>query len=622
MAPMPAFRTLRGYAFDPTLNTSLQTVAIGEVAFRVPWEQLDPGPIGEYVEVIDIDPPSRCHYEPVDLDDALLLAQDGLPPSEGTPQFHQQMVYAVARLTIENFEYALGRRVLWRPGPSPDPRNPHDDSYYVGRLRIYPHALREANAYYSPDKIALLFGYFNAGNDDPGNHLPGGRVFTCLSHDVIAHETTHALLDGMHRRFLLPSNPDVRAFHEAFADIVALFQHFTFPEILRHQIAVTRGNIRSSRSLLGELATQFGHATGTRKALREAIGTIGEDRQWRPHQPTPEEYQQKTRPHDRGGILVAAIFDAFLSIYEHRTGDLLRLATAGSGVLRPGAIHPDLVHRLASEAAKTAQHVLTMCIRALDYCPPTDITFGEYLRAIITADHDLVQDDDLNYRVSFIEAFRRRGLYPRDLRTLSTESLLWNDPSHGRPALSPQFQASLQLLRPYAASHAYATSRRDVFFLQRDMRRDLHRWLARYFTSSDQGRADALAIGVDPTLRFEVHTARFSTRASPDGGVAPQLLLGILQDTTRPADPDDPEGPKMIFEGGSTIVADLRDQRVLYVIRKRISSATRLARQQQFALAELDSSRNTYVGTRSLFPGSETNAAAHEPFALIHRGLV
>ena len=31
------------------------------------------------------------------------------------------------------------------------------------RLRIYAHALRERNAYYSPDKKALLFGYFPAG---------------------------------------------------------------------------------------------------------------------------------------------------------------------------------------------------------------------------------------------------------------------------------------------------------------------------------------------------------------------------------------------------------------------------------------------------------------------------
>jgi hypothetical protein len=40
--------------------------------------------------------------------------------------------------------------------------------------------------------------------------------------------------------------------------------------------------------------------------------------------------------------------------------------------------------RLANEAAKAARHVLNMCIRALDYCPPVDITFGEYLRGIIT----------------------------------------------------------------------------------------------------------------------------------------------------------------------------------------------------------------------------------------------
>src|SRR6476660_9465376 len=174
------------------------------------------------------------------------------------------MVYGVAMTTIEFFERALGRPVLWRHGANP--KDPFDDSIFTPRLRVYPHALRQANAYYSPDKIALLFGYFQAQSDDPAAQLPSGTVFTCLSHDIIAHETTHALLDGMHRRFLLPSNPDVHAFHEAFADSVAMLQHFTFPELVAHQIATTRGGIASQENLLVQLAAQFGRATGKRMA--------------------------------------------------------------------------------------------------------------------------------------------------------------------------------------------------------------------------------------------------------------------------------------------------------------------------------------------------------------------
>src|SRR5262249_45029001 len=156
--------------------------------------------------------------------------------------------------------------------------------------RIYPHALREANAYYSPNKVALLFGYFRAvaGARD---QLPGGKVFSCFSHDIVAHETTHALLDGMHRRFLLPSNRDVQAFHEGFADWVAMLQHFTFPELVAQQIAMTRGEIASQENLLVQLASQFGHATGKRSALRDAIGKEGKGGAWELREADPNEYE-------------------------------------------------------------------------------------------------------------------------------------------------------------------------------------------------------------------------------------------------------------------------------------------------------------------------------------------
>ncbi|QEG00341.1 Subtilisin DY [Stieleria maiorica] len=629
--PPPPFRTLHAYAVDPSLTTSLETSGISEVTLKLPWEKLQPGPIGEYLEVVDVDPPSGCFYEPVDLDDPALLAQDGLPPSEGSPQFHQQMVYSVCSLTINNFERALGRKSLWRPGPPAEGAHRKNDAHYVPRLRVYPHALREANAYYSPSKVALLFGYFNASRDRPDNQLPGGRIFTCLSHDIIAHETTHALLDGMHRQFLLPSNRDVHAFHEGFADCVAMLQHFTFPELVTHQIANTRGAIDTQENLLVQLASQFGHATGRRMALRDAIGKVDEQGRWERREPDPQEYETTEEPHARGRILVSAVFDAFLSIYKRRTADLLRLATGGTGILSPGAIHPDLVDRLAREVTRSAQHVLTMCIRALDYCPPTDITFGEYLRALITADHDLVSNDDLGYRVSLIEAFRRRGIYPRDVRTLSEASLRWRSPESEDPMPSETLLHYLKSLRGAGNEHLYADSREEIFRLQRKMRYELHTWLSRHLKSEDDNHRDARFLGLDPQKSFEVHSARIACRVSPDGDVLPQLLMGLLQTTTQPVDPGDPKGPRMSFEGGCTVVADLRASSVRYCIRKNLQSAPRLARQQEFALGEFDSLQATYLGVRSLSEMSadddpsvanreQASARDDEPFALLHRG--
>lgn len=272
--PAPPLRRLQIFSFDPAADVALETAGISRCIVEIPWEVVKPGPVGDYVEVVDLDPSSGCVYDPVDLMDGHLLASRGFSPSTGNPQFHQQMVYAVAMRTIHNFEQVLGRRIQWSERLINDENRYIVDPKlrYVDRLRIYPHALREQNAYYSPSKKALLFGYFNATTSDPRDELPGGVVFTCLSHDIVAHETTHAILDGLHRRLLDDTNPDMLAFHEAFADIVAIFQHFTLPGVLLDQIQRTRGDLRMD-SLLVKLASQFARATGRGGALRNALGT-------------------------------------------------------------------------------------------------------------------------------------------------------------------------------------------------------------------------------------------------------------------------------------------------------------------------------------------------------------
>ncbi|MCU0918188.1 MAG: hypothetical protein MUC88_27030 [Planctomycetes bacterium] len=419
----PARRKLRVFAFDPGLGAQLETLPISELTLALGWEdKLGMGPVGEYVEVVDYDPASAVFYAPVDLNHSYLLAQEGLAPAEGIPQFHQQMVYAVAMNTIDHFERALGRVALWAPRLIRDKQGRFLSAEYVPRLRIYPHALREANAYYCPSKRAILFGYCPTRGGGPGQ-LPGGTVFTCLSYDIVAHETTHALLHGLHPRFNEATNPDVYALHEAFADLVALLQRFAHPEILEHQIAQTGGHL-DRQNMLGQVAQQLGLALGMRGALRSFLGTTErQTRAWTPLTPKPELLARTTEPHARGGILVAAVFSAFLAIYKARSADLFRIASNGTGVMPEGNLHPDLVHRLAREAADAADDALTMCIRGLDYCPPVDVDFGVYLRAIITADAELYPEDRYSYRVAFIEAFRQWGIYPEGIHSMS-ESVL------------------------------------------------------------------------------------------------------------------------------------------------------------------------------------------------------
>ncbi|CCH56212.1 hypothetical protein BN8_05532 [Fibrisoma limi BUZ 3] len=423
----PVYRRLRGYAFDPSFAVQLNSVGINTLVYPVRWEgDLKPGPIGEYVEVVDVDPASGVFYPPLDLNDPILLAQDGLPPSEGNPQFHQQMVYAVAMTTIQNFEKALGRPVLWSSREGPIDADGWPTETYVQRLRLYPHALRDANAYYSPSRKAILFGYFPARPSDVTALMPGSLVFTCLSHDIITHEVTHALIDGIHKGYIVPLHRDTLAIHEAFSDLVALFQHFTFTDLIENQIARTRGDLRSD-NWLAQLAQQMGLAVGNHGSLRNAIGNADNDeKEWRSVTPNPKLYEEETEPHARGSILVAAVFDAFLNIYRKRTADLYRIATNGTGVMPAGDLHPDLVRRLASEASRTAKQFLTVCIRALDYCPPVGSTFGDFLRAVITADVDLVPNDPMGYRVAFVESFKRWGIYPTGIRTLSVENLTYS----------------------------------------------------------------------------------------------------------------------------------------------------------------------------------------------------
>lgn len=514
------------------------------------------------LQVIDYEAISARLLQVVDLDHPHVALQHGLEPSESDPQFHQQMVYAVASRVLENFDRALGRRVRFLNGK---------------RLRLLPHAFQGRNAYYDHKLNAVLFGFFRADEDDPGENLAGQLVFTCLSHDVIAHEVTHALLHRLRPQYQQPTNPHVPALHEAFADIVALLQRFTFPELARDLVRRNRGDLTRKHPLLS-IGAQFGAAAGLGAPLRSALDDGAQ-----------RSFAAEKEPHALGRWLLSAVYEGFVRSYQERSADLVRLATGGSGRLPDGELHPDLVNRLAQVCTRTAQVVLTMCIRATDYLPPVDPTFSDFLRAMVTADYELNRADEGGIRAAMIEAFRVRGIRP-DADSLAVDSVLLHPEPKGAPD-------------PELASIVADLIHWNTLRMSREVAEDglpeeptalvpeaapIQQWAAE--TMEEEGEGEAFAdpepvrkqvairlskwidlhrdtLGLERSERIKLEGFHPAQRVSPTGEIVSEMVAQLVQ--KRPVS-EDLGG--VSYTAGLTLVCGL-DGRVRYRIHKPFNDA-------------------------------------------------
>lgn len=483
MPPARRTQTLTIIAQDPSVKIKRKKTGTNEdeeviLTARVdlPAEELAPGPRGYRVRVIDYDSTTKILYPPLEYrvlesglyNDPFIDEPDSVLLND--PLFHAQNVYAIVMRTLARFEYALGRRVSW--------------SFMGHQLQIAPHAFADANAFYSKRDQALLFGYFpklnGAEGDDPA------MIFTCLSHDIVVHETTHALLDGLRERYTDPSSPEQAGFHEGFADIVALLSIFSLPKVVASIIdknknlksrksssaspttddpesidieSLTRESLRES--LLLGLAEEFGEQiSGTRgAALRRSVGLS----------PSPDYIQSPEfeEPHMRGELLVAAVMNAFIEVWVRRLEGLgnrqpkkqvnqakqnLSAAQAVTPYemtaqematlnrlnrqkqLKKGGDELDYSYRyldrqrVVEEGAGIADYLLTMVIRALDYTPPADIEFCDFLSAILTGDRELRPDDSkYRFRKNLLDSFKAYGMEPTS-KGDGTETGVWEPP--------------------------------------------------------------------------------------------------------------------------------------------------------------------------------------------------
>jgi hypothetical protein len=371
----------RVVALDPSVRGSDNKVLTADI--EIPNEQLAPGPRGYRVQVVDYDSSNQILYEPAVHRESDNLKVPANPDKDRA--FHARNTYAIVMRVLARFERALGRRVGW--------------SFLGHQLTIAPHAFLDLNAYYSKDDHAIFFGYY------PGE---SGTVFTCLSHEVIAHETTHALVDGLRPDYMYPSSPDQAAFHEGFADIVALLSVLSLRETVTAalDLRTSKEKLLLRKGAVTERALKEGVLLGLAQQVGEAMyGTHGAAlRRSIELKPDPQlagsaEFREA---HRRGELLVAAVLGAFVKIWKARI-DLAGSLTKGR------------ISRLAvvDAAVETADRLLTIAIRALDYCPPVHLIFGDFLSAMLTADFELYPDDSRHgYRNALREGFASFGFSP------------------------------------------------------------------------------------------------------------------------------------------------------------------------------------------------------------------
>ncbi|WP_439397239.1 hypothetical protein ACRQ5Q_09100 [Bradyrhizobium sp. PMVTL-01] len=562
----PIYRPLRIYTLDPAASRQDGAVAV----LNVPFERLRPGPVGSILEVVDWDETTGQLYKAVELDDSRILIENGRPPSPSDPMFRQQMVYAVCAATYDAFRRALGRDPCWgfhsKPGQA------------YAKLRIRPQAFCGRNAYYDSSAGELKFGYYTADGSVQGRNRPGGRVFTSLSHDIIVHEMTHALLDGLRPRFRLPTHPDVSAFHEGFADLVAILMHFSYSDVVR--AAIERSGVAPDEVLLS-LATQFGHTTGSCRPLRSAIDPagLGQDKER-----SVGRYDQiGDEPHERGSLLVTAIFEAFATILRRKTKRVIRLARLAPGEA-PGS---ELCEILADQASTLASQFLSICIRAIDYCPPFDLCFGEYLRAVITADFDLIQDDPFGYREAIIDCFARRRIYPDDVPDLAEDTLLWQPPDKEMEPIQDLHFKRLRFSGDPGRAADETELRRQAEALGCYVMRPGY---ARAFGCALPGDAQLNGDHVDPAVVGSIRSLR---RIGPDR----QVTFDTVAEITQRRWCKQISGTFSELFGGSTVILG-PDGRVRYAIRKSVTDQRRIRPQADQLDGKCGSKRWTKRGSR------------------------
>lgn len=339
------------------------------------------GPVSKRIAVLDLTadncalhpgaefcPPSAAH------DYATYNVGDGFNRdiTRTDPRFIQVNVFGTVFLTMCMFEEkdVLGRRLKW--------------AFDAPQLLVIPQAGNMKNAFYERDSHSLQFFWHR----DPETSK---LIHAALNSDVIAHETAHAILDGIAPDLYDAVTPQSLALHEAIADLTAGLIAFRRPQLRKKVLDQTGGTIENETAF-SMIAESFGdEGQGYFRSLRSLNNNKTLD-------PAAAEKNRVDRcsPHSLSQVLSGALYSVLIKMHKDRQQ-------------RIGAQENKTPFAASGKALfVAAEQFKRMIFRALDYLPPGEVSFADYVRAILAADQAAHPDSGREREWLALEFVKRR----------------------------------------------------------------------------------------------------------------------------------------------------------------------------------------------------------------------
>lgn len=349
------------------------------------------GPASPMVVVTDLDPDTG----------AAASGAKFIPPKGRTPgryqvkserdfdanDFKQVSVFTVVMKMMSLFEASdvLGRKLRWAFDGEP--------------LLVVPRAGHEPNAQYDRTARSLQFFFV----DDP--KARGKLVYSCLSPDIVAHETTHAILDGIAPDLYNATSPQSLAMHEAVADLGAVMLAVRTNHLREQALEETNGDIRKAEAF-NRIAQQFGAAIyGKNRPLRDLFNQVSMSNPGK---------LDLTEPHDLSNVLTGALYALLIQEYEATIKEEYDKKLTQAMAKYKGALSKTEAARIHLSVSgfvlfKASDKFKRIAFRALDYLPPGEISFADYGRAMVAADI-CSNPNDPTPREFIKREFIRRGM--------------------------------------------------------------------------------------------------------------------------------------------------------------------------------------------------------------------